>query len=265
MTYATVFTLLVTGGITTKVLELIYKEFRTSRDKKNSAKDLINKHLDPILKSADELVGKIGSSAKQDFQNLTTLGKPESFDQWIPYLNIIYLFSQFWARIQILRIESIFIDFTSTTHGEQLNKFINALESKRTRLFERSWQRGMGEGLLEINEGNNRVVTFKEFVEWFHRDEKNQQWFRPLVDLFVDIKNKDNRQSILIYGTILHALIDFLDPLHKVTKDRPNWCNKLSQKTISELERRVFPTYLPFVESPSIYTKKKGPKKGPNI
>jgi len=52
---------------------------------------------------------------------------------------------------------------------------------------------------------------------------------------------------MLLYGTILHAMIDTLDPKREVTKDRPAYPNKLNEKSRRELKHRLFRLYLPDV------------------
>ncbi len=247
------------GGFGVKILDYSYKEIRSKLDKKINAKTIVDKHLDPILKSADELVGKMRSLAELDFKELTVSFKPQTgdFDAWIPYLNIVYLFAQFWARIQILRIESVFVNFASNDKGIKLQKFINALESSRSRIVDRSWQRGMGEAILKFDGKEIRVYTFKEFVDEFLSSEKNKKWFNPLIEIITNIKLKKNRQTILFYGSILHSLVDTLDPKHLVTKYRPSWPNKLSKKNVRDLKYRVFREYLPFVKEPYVYYSKK--------
>jgi hypothetical protein len=55
------------------------------------------------------------------------------------------------------------------------------------------------------------------------------------------------RQKLLQYGLVLHALIDTLDGQHVVTRNRPGLPGKLSRQTWRDLNYRVFRVYLPFV------------------
>lgn len=100
------------GGIVVKAFDYIYQEYLRRSKAKKSAKDLVDKHIDPILKSSDELVGKIRSLAQSDFIVLNKAQQPSDyeFEEWCPYLDIIYLFAQFWSWIQILRIEGLFVN-----------------------------------------------------------------------------------------------------------------------------------------------------------
>lgn len=246
------------SGLTVKILDYLYKEYVRKSDKETTAKKVVDKNIEPILKSADELVGKIRSLAQSDFKDLIKkpIPKNNDFEPWIPYLNIVYLFSQFWARIQILRLEGLFINLNSDTRGEQLQNFIRALESTKSRIVDRAWQRGIGESLIDHSGNEIRILTFNEFVEKFLASEEEKRWYRPLIHFFTHSNHKKYKQKILNYGVILQALTDTLDEDKFITRKRPSWPNKLTNKSKRNLQYRIFKIYLPFVKNPSRYYKK---------
>ncbi|HEX7072470.1 MAG TPA: hypothetical protein VF226_00360 [Hyphomicrobiaceae bacterium] len=53
------------GGVTVKVLDILYQEFRRRSDSSASAKRFVDQHLDPLLKAADEVAGKLRSLAPE--------------------------------------------------------------------------------------------------------------------------------------------------------------------------------------------------------
>ena len=53
----------VSGGGVVKILDYLHTELLRRRDRTEHARELVDKHLDPILKAADELVGKARSLA----------------------------------------------------------------------------------------------------------------------------------------------------------------------------------------------------------
>ena len=57
------------GGVIVKLLDIAYQELRRHFDRSQSAKQFVNENLDPVLKAADELVGKLCSLAKDDFRS----------------------------------------------------------------------------------------------------------------------------------------------------------------------------------------------------
>src|SRR4030067_1520636 len=171
------------GGVVVKVLDYLYNEYRRSTESSKSAKDVVNKHLDPILKAADELVGKIRSLAQSDFGEIlkTSKKKGAGIEGVMPLLEVVFLFAQFWARIQILRMESVYINLSSNKTGKQLLEFIRALEAQKTRLVDRAWQRGMGEALIEYNDKNLRCNNYYEFLNKYLSISEYTAWFQPLI------------------------------------------------------------------------------------
>jgi hypothetical protein len=237
------------GGFVVKLLDYAYDEYKRRSEVSKSAKELVNKHIDPILKAADEIVGKIRSLAQSDFQEIIfAQKKKEDPDSKMPLLEIIFLFGQFWARIQILRMESIYLNLASDRIGHQLLMFIRALEATRTRLVDRAWQRGIGEALIEGNENGFRAMNYYEFMEKYSSSDQFKKWFHPIMQILNRINHTSERQRLLVYGVILHALVDALDEKHLVSGDRPGWANKLTVKSQKELRFRIFKVYLSFVK-----------------
>jgi hypothetical protein len=244
------------GGAIVKLLDYGYQEYRRRSEASKTAKNITDKHMDPILKSADELVGKIRSLAQADFQELIRApmpGNAEGQSCWSPYLSLVYLFAQFWCRVQILRIESLFVNLAADARGKRLLAFFDALEATKNRLTERAWERGMGEVIMEQTSSGERVLTFAEFVDRFLSAEEFRRWFQPLMAVLSRLRHTRERQRLLAYGVILHALIDTLDSEHAVTRNRDGWSNKLTDRTTRDLRYRVFRTYLPFVEESNRY------------
>ena len=64
------------GGVISTTIEHLYLFFVRKSDAKRTAKEIIDKHLESILKSADDLVGKILSLAKRDFKELIDKKSP---------------------------------------------------------------------------------------------------------------------------------------------------------------------------------------------
>ena len=243
------------GGVVVKALDYIYQEYLRRSKASKSARSLVDTHMDPILKSADELVGKIRSLAQSDFTDLVKGSPPKGkqFEEWLQYLDLMYLFAQFWSRIQILRIEGIFINLSADVRGKKLIDFFRSLESTRTRIIGRSWQRAIGETLLVQSEKGLSTLTYIDFTESFLSNDEFRRWYKPLTNVFMKLNHSRERQQLLIYGAIIHSLIDTLDSEHLVTRYRPGWPNKLSKKSRRSLKFRIFRLYLPFVKNPNKY------------
>jgi hypothetical protein len=227
------------GAIIVKLIELwIWRS-----EKKESAKNIIKKNLDPILKAADDLVGKLYSLQRKDFKNLPKEGSPFPIEKEVEPSILCYYFANFWARIQILKKESIYVNLNSTDNGKYLQAFINRLESKSARLLSRALQRGIGESIIIKNDNQLDTLSFYEFHEKYCADERFRSWFEPLQSYLKDPKKGGFAQRILIHGTILNALLDTLDSKHLYAQERKAWPNKLTEKN------RKIGQYLRFVKN----------------
>ena len=88
---------------------------------------------------------------------------------------------------------------------------------------------------------------FAEFLRRYRKDPDWREWFEPLSEVVRSSKQRTGRQRLLLYGVVLHALVDDLDPGHEIVHDRPPYPNKLSKRGRRDLRYKVFPIYLPFV------------------
>lgn len=242
------------SGLTVKALDIVYQEIQKRREVKSTSELQLEQSLDPLLKALDELVGKIRSLAQQDFLPLgVTEEDPEGQRVSLELASLLYLFTGLWARIEVLRRESLYRELSTSQRGKQLQSFINCLESRRIRLVDRGVQRACAELTLGIGQDRNELVSYTEYTRCIANDPERRFWISPLVLMLGEASSKTGRQSILRYGTVLHSMIDTLDPDHRVTKARPPFSNKLSRKTRADLKFRVFAKYLPFVSQSAKY------------
>jgi hypothetical protein len=255
-TWVTLIASSVGGGFIVKLIDYIHDEVRSRREKTLTARELLTKHHDPILKAADELVGRIRSLAISDFQDFRVSHADASTDgvDNVRRVAPIFYVVQFWSRIQLLKVETGSIAISAKPAGARLQKFIQHLESRDVRLVDRSWQRASGEAILVADDGAHRPMNLYEFCDRYRSDEPFRAWFAPLVFMLEATgKDKTRRQTILKYGVVLHALIDTLDPDHVVTTKRDPWPSKLSHTTRKELEYGSFAVHLAFVKDARRY------------
>jgi hypothetical protein len=254
----------ISGGIVVKILDYIVFEIRRNRESRETSKQLINRHLDPILKSADELVGKIRSLAQTDFVEFKKYqNRHTNCIDNMEITSFCYLFAQFWARVQILRIEGVYVNISSNDEGQKLKSFLDTLESKLVQIVDRANQRAIGESLINRNENGLSSLTYYEFLEIYKTDIHMQGIYKPLNNKIKQTHHTKNRQQLLIYGAVLHSLIDTLDPKNQVTKNRKGWPNKLSKKSQSILGYTIFNVYLPFISNSDKYISERYIKKRP--
>ena len=241
------------GGLIVKLLDYFLLLWRKRSEQSRSAKFLLERHLDPILKGADELIGKIYSLAQKDFLDVEKEYSQSDKESNLHSMYLLYLFGQFWSKIQILKLESIYVNLQSQKKGKQLKSFINTLESLKIRIAERAIQRGIGETLIENFEGQLRTISFYDFSKRYNGDKELRKWFYSIKDRFEKINHTRNKQNVLVYGTIILAMIDTLDPDHLTTRNRPTWTNKLTRKSRRVLQNDVFNSFLAFVKNKEKY------------
>lgn len=242
------------GGLTVKFLEIAYQEVRSRLTRRGGARKLVDDHLDPILKSADEIVGKIRSLAEEDFASLRRIDVHIDSTPTHKPLVLLYLFANFWARVELLKRDAIAANLQEHPKGKLLKQFLDCMESRRVRLVDRATQRAVGETLLDTSSAPIRMILFVEFADRIP-EQRTWQWHRALYAILARSGHLYDRQRVLQYGAVLHALIDTLDPKHHVTRERPGWPNKLTKRTARALRYRVFGRYLRFVRNQAKYAR----------
>jgi len=171
------------------------------------------------------------------------------------------LFGRFWAQIEIIRQEGLTVAITKDKRGAKLQNFLACLESRRVRIVDRTSQRAIGELLVKGAPDYRRTIGYIEFVRSVETGEDARRWVEPLATVFRRTHHTADRQRLLQYGVVVHALIDTLDPTHAVTSDRPSYPNKLTERTRKDLRFRVFGVYLKFVPRKEKYQLKNKPKR----
>lgn len=235
------------GGFTVKMLEIGHQEYRSWKAQRSDNTKTIDQSLEPLLKAADELVGKLRSLAEQDFIPIHDANVDNLDDA--AFASVVYLFVQFWSHVEIIRFREMSSAMAKSQKGKQTQSFLTCLESRRVRLIDRISQRALGEAALT----DGRAMNFVEFIKSYGADVYMKRWLKPLLSVLSKIKYSDERQKILQYAAVIHALIDTLDQKHLVTRDRPATPNKLNKSSWKDLNYRVFGVYLTFVTDRSKY------------
>jgi hypothetical protein len=256
------------GNFGVKIMDYAFHEFQRSRDRRASAREIVEKHLDPILKAGEDLVGEIRSLARHDFVEFQNLDR-EGFEPLtnMDVSNLLFLFGHFWARIQILRREATYASIGRTSTGSSLKSFLDTLESRNVRILARPYQRGIGESLIQSQAAQLSSMNYYQFVSDFSH---LGGWFQPLANVIRESANPKgaskppssrpiygpvvpSRQLLLRYGAVVHAMLDTLDADHALVPDLPGWSNKLTKQTRKSLALQVFPVRLPVVKNVEKY------------
>ena len=242
-------------------LDILYGEFRRRSERSEEAKRFVDEHLDPLLKAADELVGKLVSLAGEDFKSLRDVDQNVRRIENNDFVSLVFLVAKFWANIEIIRREGLSVSIAKDARGRQLQSFMDCIESRGVRIVDRISQRAVGELMLtDRRHGPVETILFVEFVQSIESRPEARRWLSPVVHILSRTRHTSERQRLLRYGIVIHAMIDSLDPDHQVTRDRPSYPNKLSKRSWRDLKYRVFGRYLEFVSQPEKYLGP--PKKG---
>ena len=254
------FLTLFTGAVLWQGFKFFYPDAKRYFHDKKIAKETFYKNIAPILKVSSELYGKIESLAKEDFSTFVKPQLSNSIDPEHNKIYIYYLFSQFWAQLEYLRLESQYIDISKINKGLKLLRFIEAIESRKYRILDRSIQRIIGECLISQKDQKFRIMTLNEFMIQFDDTSSNlHKWVIKLRDILELTNNKDKRQKILVFGVIVAALIDYFDPQYKIVRRRNIYVNKLNNKSVTSIKNHLAEHYLPFLERKEILYKKSEP------
>lgn len=220
---------LLSGGFFWEIIKFFQPDINRVFKQQRDAKTTFYQSIDPILKSCNELYGKLLSLSKEDFATFNNQQNSNSLNPEINRLYVYYLFAQFWANIEYVRLENQYESLIKIKKGHELLKFIETLESRKYRVLDRSIQRIIGENLLISKEQKFRVMTLHEFVENVNdKSSSLSRWVKFFEVEFSKIKFNETRQRILVYGIIVSIMIDHFDPNHKIIRKRPYYTNKLT-------------------------------------
>ncbi len=239
------------GSLFLKAIEISYGEVRRNVDRRRSARRFVDENLDPVLKSADDLFGKLRSLATRDFSAIHTSSR--STGPNLDLLEILYFLARFWASIETFRKKGLSVSVKEDDRGQKLSHFLDTLESRRFRFVERLTQRVVAELLLEAAQFDLGQISFLKFVRPLGSSKDAHEWTEEVSRFLCRTGHTRQRQKLLAYGVVLHTMIDTLDPRHRITHRRSSYPEKLSKKTWRDLKFRVFGRYLSFVKNTDKY------------
>lgn len=241
---------IISGGATWELFKFFFPDVQRIFESRIAAKKTLYKNIDPILKSASELFGKLESLSKEDFSTFVNPDKSNSLHPEHNRKYIYFLFAQFWAHLEFIRIESQSIALSKIKKGNQLLRFIEVIESRKYRILDRSIQRIIGECLITNKDQKFRIMTLNEFISEVDNPLSNlAKWITLLENVLLSVNDKDKRQAILRFGVIIAALIEHFDPEYRLVRKRSLYTNKLSTKSKKMIHNHLLNHYLPFMNS----------------
>ena len=100
---------LISGSAIWEGFKYFYPDVKRYFNSRVEAKKVLYQNLDPLIKSASELYGKLLSLAKEDFGTYRNQTQSNSSDPEHNKKYILYLFSQFFAQIEFIRLQSQYV------------------------------------------------------------------------------------------------------------------------------------------------------------
>lgn len=243
----------VSGGFFWQLFKFFYPDIRRRIEGYQKAKKEFYENIDPILKSSDELYGKLFSLAKEDFALFVNEEHSKAEDIEHNKIYTYYLFCQFWAQLEFIRMKSQYSSITRVKEGKELLKFIEAYESRSFRVLDRSLQRMIGEMMIEESGDSFRVMSLNRFTSLY---QDKPSTFRKVISSLQEkidlVDDREVRQRILIFGVIVAKLIDHFDPKEKIVRRNKIYANKLNKKSKKAIEGRLFEYYLSFIKKKTL-------------
>src|SRR5260370_41260193 len=159
VTWLQIIVLALGSSVLVKVLDIIYQEVVRWRANQKSAEQVTDQHIFPLLKAADELLGKLHTLADKDFKSIQGITPDEKCLSNADFGSLVYLFGMFWSRVEALR-QALSVTMANEKRGKELQDFFDCMEAPKVRLVETIQQRAVGEMLVE----NKEVRGFTAFV-----------------------------------------------------------------------------------------------------
>lgn len=248
---------IISGGFIWETFKFFYPDLIRPLIARKKAKKTLYQNIDPILKSAGELYGKLESLAKEDFSSFININNSNSKNPIHNQKYVLYLFAQFWAQIEYLRLESQYTAISKIKKGKELLRFVETIESRKYRILDRSIQRIIGECLISSQDQKFRVLTLKEFLETLGDSTSTlNKCIDHLEKTLLKTHNKTYRQTVLRFGVLVAILIDHFDPKHKTVRRRAIYLNKLSDKSKEMIKHNLLTHYVDFAKNKKSYYQK---------
>jgi len=222
-----------------EIVSSIKGKWKDRRQKATISKDLIL----PLVRVADELVGRTYHHARMDF--IDQKGRAENPSQiaQTDHLYDLYLWSRFWAYTSRIRKGALSYKLTETIIGNDLLRYLDCLEAIRVSIISRAEQKLIGDGFAD-NFGWQGDCTFFGFVNAVHEDTAFSAALKPINTYYAFSFMREKRHALLAYTIVIQAMTDRFDPKKHLSSERTALFNKLNRETREDLHNRVLPVYL---------------------
>lgn len=231
-------------GIFLRELLEIAKGFHEERkNRKRISRDLIM----PLVRIADELVGRTYHHAKSDFQDQTNRTiDPAKIDDY-NHLYDLYVWARFWAYTSRIRKAELSYRLSESDTGKNLLMFLDCLEASKVSIIPRAKQKLIGDGFAD-KFGWEGECSFYGFVAEIRNDEIFADALKPINYYYARAYMRKYAQALLTYTIIIHSMVESFDSDATLSSIRAAPTSKLGERARKDLYRRILPVYLKFDE-----------------
>lgn len=220
------------GGFVGASLKLVFEVILADRYRQSrEVKVIIAKYRNPILNAADALCGRI--------DNLLRMSYIDWFTQSEYYrISTLYVFCSYFAWIELLFGRLTLFHFETSRQNKRLNHLLLAVDKAfNNRAYFKPLPyssipndtdlpkficKALGEiTVRDLLAQEPSCLGFVEFWEKYKQDDNFRAWLKPLEDFLSGIKDEVGNlkwDRLHLIELSLIGLINFLDPLHEVTR-----------------------------------------------
>lgn len=223
------------------------RRYATSRE--------VDRFLEPTLKAAEEVIARIHWLAIRDFPGVRAVNSFQSSasSKLDPYRDLEFALAYLFCQFELIKSKAP--SFTIMRHRRirRIRDFFKCLESSRIRFVNRNVQRAAGELLMSSSGARTHPIPLLRYRTTLESNNDFARHLRGLPEAMETLHQSTARQRLLVYGAVLHSMIETLDPKRIVIRDIPTWPNKMSARSRNLLRHKVFQLHLKYVREPQKY------------
>jgi hypothetical protein len=259
----------VLGGFFSAIIKLIFEVILPLNiTKRREITAIKQKYAVPILLATESLRNRL----KNMIELINTIEK----EKWLSYqeepgyyyLSTLYLVSQLFGWIEILRCTVVYLDLNTTKDTRKFERYLELIEKgfSDPKLLEDiveqssvidnlpenqkppwiySYElRAIGEQVIfkQTEQSEQKVLGYAFYNKKISEDSEFKKWLSKLNRLFKDLQNNEERfKRIVIIHYILNNFIEYLDPKHIQTEKHEDYLKKifLDNEQIERIRKKL--------------------------
>ncbi|ACN15351.1 hypothetical protein HRM2_22560 [Desulforapulum autotrophicum HRM2] len=206
------------GQLTIEREKAKIKERDDERKKRDQIELIIAKYREPLIQAAFDLQSRIYNIIRQEFLQIYYVNGNER-EKLYSIENTLYLFSQYFAWTEIIRVEVQYLDLgeekatqTMTNLLDQIRHLFANDSFEKLFLVFKGEQRAIGEQMIMSYGGDYQCVGFASFLAIDNK--QFQEWLSILRNDLITLSvnpGKYSERLVKLHHALI-SLINFLDP-----------------------------------------------------